>query len=78
MGRKVLQLVLTMREEKCRSEAFLGRRIVSRPRVGKDWQKAADLRKQLIIPQETVSTGLRAVVVRGSGNCLFCKADIAM
>ena len=78
MGRKVLQLVLSMREEKCRREAFLGRQVVFGPRAGRDWQMAVDLRKQLIIPQETVSTGLRAVVVRGSVNCLFSKADSAM
>lgn len=44
-------------EGKCGSEAFLGRRPVFGPRVGRDWQMAADLRKQLIIPQETLSTG---------------------
>lgn len=71
-------MVLSMREEKCRGEAFLGRRVVFAPRAGRDWQMAADLRKQLIIPQETVSTGLRAVVVRGSLNCLFSKVDSAM
>lgn len=67
-----------MREEKCRSEAFLGRRVVFGPRVGRDWQMAANLRKQLTIPQETVSTGLRVDVVRGSVNCLFGEADSAM
>lgn len=76
MGRKVLQF--EMREEKCRSEAFLGMHVVFGPRVGRDWQMATDLRKQLIIPQEMVRTGLRGVVVRGSETCLFCKADSAM
>lgn len=61
-----------------RSDAILGRRVVFGPRAGRDWQMAADLRKQLIIPQETVSTALRAVVVRGSVNCLFSKAYSAM
>lgn len=74
-GRKVLQ---SMREEKCRSEGFLGSRVVFGPRVGWDWQIASDLRKQLTIPQETLSTGLRVVVVRSSVNCLFGKADSAM
>lgn len=47
-------------EGKCGSEAFLGRRLVFGPRVGRDWQMAADLRKQLIIPQETLSTGFQS------------------
>lgn len=71
-------MVLPMREETCRSEAFLGRSVVFGPRAGRDCQKAADLRKQLTFPQETLSTGLRVVVVRGSVNCLFGKADSAM
>lgn len=57
---------------------FLGRRVVCGPRAGRDWQMAADLRKQLIILQETLSTGLRAVVVRGSVNCLFSKCHVRM
>lgn len=76
MGRKVLQF--EKREEKCRRGAFLGRHVVFGPRVGRDWQMATDLRKQLIIPQEMVRTCVRVVVVRGSETCLFCKADSAM
>lgn len=71
-------MVLSMREEKCRSGAFLGRHVAFGPRVGRDWQMAADWRKQLIIPQETVRTALRVDVVGGSANCLFSKADSAM
>lgn len=64
--------------EKCGSEAFLGSYIVTGPKVARDWQIATDLRKQLIIPQEIVSTSLRVVVVIGPVNCLLSKADSAM
>lgn len=63
--------------KKCGREALLAGRIALGPRAGSDWQIAADLRKQLIIPQETANTGLRAVVVRGSGTCLGGKAGSA-
>lgn len=78
MGRKVLQSVSFLGEEKCRSETLLGRPVVFGPRVGRDWQMASDLRKQLIIPQERASTVLRVVVVRGSVNCFLSKVDSAM
>lgn len=47
-------------------------------RGGQRLAEAADLRKQLMIPQETVSNGLRVVVVRGSESCLCTRADGAM